>query len=269
MIAYQDTHCHLNLNHFENDLEQVLHRAQQEDVDRILVPGIDLETSRKAVEISEQYEFVYAAAGIHPNNAHTWQSNSFEELKELIRHPKVVAIGEIGLDYYRNYAEPALQKEILAAQMALAAESSKPLVIHNRNALPDLMPLLAEWVRSLHRAGNKLATKPGVLHSFEGDIAAANQAIQLGFFIGIAGPVTFSNAKERQTITREIPSRAMIAETDSPFLAPHPHRGHRNEPAWVSLIVQKIATLKALSLEEIANTLTNNGNQLFGWRSSD
>jgi len=269
LIAYQDTHCHLNLNQFENDLEQVIYRAQQEGVDRILVPGIDLETSRKAVEISEKYEFVYAAVGVHPNSASTWQSNSIENLKELIGHPKVVAIGEIGLDYYRNYVEPALQKEILAAQMALAAESSKPLVIHNRNALPDLMPLLEEWVKSLQRTGNKLANKPGVLHSYEGDVVAANQAIQLGFYIGVAGPVTFNNAKERQKITREIPSQAMIAETDSPFLAPHPHRGQRNEPAWVSLVVQKIAKLKALSLEEIAITLTNNGNQLFGWRSSD
>lgn len=269
MIAYQDTHCHLNLNHFENDLEQVLHRAQQEGVDRILVPGIDLETSRKAVEISEQYEFVYAAAGVHPNSAHTWNSNSISELTELIHHPKVVAIGEIGLDYYRNYAEPTLQKEILAAQIELAAKSSKPLVIHNRNALPDLMPFLAEWVKSLQRTGSKLANKPGVLHSFESDLTAASQAIELGFYIGVAGPVTFTNSKERQKITREIPLQAIIAETDAPYLAPHPHRGQRNEPAWVSLVVQKIATLKSLSVEEITTALTNNGNQLFGWRSSD
>lgn len=269
MIAYQDTHCHLNLNQFENDLEQVVYRAHQEGVDRILVPGIDLETSRKAVEISQQYEFIYAAVGVHPNSAHTWNSNSIRELTELIHHPKVVAIGEIGLDYYRNYAEPALQKELLTAQMELAAKSSKPLVIHNRNALHDLLPLLAEWVKSLQKTGNKPSNKPGVLHSFEGDLTAATQAIELGFYIGVAGPLTFTNAKERQKITQEIPLQAIIAETDSPYLAPHPHRGQRNEPAWVSLVVQKIATLKSLSLEEITTALTNNGNQLFGWRSSD
>ncbi|MFN7037034.1 MAG: TatD family hydrolase [Bellilinea sp.] len=269
MIAYQDTHCHLNLNQFDHDLEQVIQRAQQQGVDRILVPGIDLETSRRAVEICEKYDIAFAAVGVHPNNASLWDAGSIEKLRVLCRHPKVVAIGEIGLDYYRNYAEPALQKKILAAQMELAKEISKPLIVHNRNALHDLMPILAKWVKTLRVSGNILAEKPGVLHAFDGDLETAHKAIELGFYVGVAGPVTFSNAKDRHTTTQAIPLTSMIAETDAPYLAPHPFRGKRNEPAWVSLVVQKIAMLKELPLERTITTLTNNGNHLFEWRSAD
>ncbi len=269
MIAFQDTHCHLNLNQFNNDLEQVIHRAQQEGINRILVPGIDLETSQRAIEISEKWDIVFAAVGVHPNNSPSWNSKTLSKLEEMCHHPKVVAIGEIGLDYYRNYADPQLQKKVLAAQMELASEKSKPLVLHNRNALHDLMAILAEWVNGLRLSGKSLAEKPGILHAFDGDLETASKAIKLGFSIGIAGPVTFTNAKDRQKITSMIPLKAMIAETDAPYLAPHPHRGQRNEPVWVKLLVRKIADLKALPLEDIATTLADNGNQLFGWRSSD
>lgn len=269
MIVYQDTHCHLNLNQFNSDLEQVIQRAQQAGVDRILVPGVDLETSQQAISISEKYDFVFAAVGIHPNNANSWEENSVNDLRMLCHHPKVVAIGEIGLDYYRNYAEPSLQKKILAAQMELAVETSKPLILHNRNALHDLIPILTGWVNTLRDSRMDLVHRPGVLHSFDGDLNSASQLFELGFYIGIAGPVTFTNAKERQNITKAIPLQSLIAETDAPYLAPHPHRGHRNEPAWVSLVVQKIAALKDLSLEQTTTILTDNGNHLFGWRSSD
>lgn len=269
MIAYQDTHCHLNLYQFDNDLEEVIHRAIQQGVDRILVPGIDLETSLRSVEICEKFEIVYAAVGVHPNNASSWDNTSIQRLRNLCTHPKVVAIGEIGLDYYRNYAEPEIQKKILVTQMELAMEFSKPVVIHNRNAFKDLMSILSNWVINLRLSGNPLSERPGVLHAFDGDLEIVNQAIELGFYLGVAGPVTFTNAEDRQNITKSIPLRAMIAETDAPYLAPHPFRGKRNEPAWVSLVVQKISMLKAQSLKEITTTLTHNGNHLFGWRSSD
>jgi len=269
VIVYQDTHCHLNLNQFDNDLEQVIQRAQQQGVNRILVPGIDMETSRRAVELSEKFDPVFAAIGVHPNNATSWETGSLPGLRELCSHPKVVAIGEIGLDYYRDFAEPTLQMEIFTSQLDLALETSKPVVIHNRNALHDLMPILSEWVSRWHRSDKTQGKKPGVLHAFDGDLESAVQAINFGFYIGVAGPVTFSNAKERQSVTKAIPLQAMIAETDAPYLAPHPFRGKRNEPAWVSLVVQKISTLKGLSLEETTLTLVDNGNYLFGWRSSD
>jgi len=269
LITYHDTHCHLNLNHFDNDLDQVIRRAQQQGVGCILIPGIDLPTSRRAVEISQKHQGIFAAVGIHPNNATSWDECSLDALRELTHYPEVVAIGEIGLDYYRNYAEPSLQKDILLAQMQLAAECSKPLVLHNRDALHDLFPILRDWVGMLRQQDNPLAKRPGVLHAFSGDLTYALQAIELGFYIGVAGPITFTNAKERQNTTGQIPLQFMLAETDAPYLAPHPYRGRRNEPAWVSLVVQKVAELKSLSLEETTFTLQDNGNHLFGWRSSN
>ncbi len=267
MAVHSDTHCHLNLNSFQENLPAVLDRARQAGVTRILVPGIDLETSRRAVELSRGTPELYAAIGIHPNDARTWTSGSLAELRQLAREPKVRAIGEIGLDYYRDFAPPDLQRQVLLAQLDLARELGKPVVLHSRAALADLMALLRDWCQELKAAGSPLARHPGVLHSYEGDLETALEAASLGFFIGVSGPVTFLNARQRQQLVADLPVQSLLMETDSPFLAPHPKRGRPNEPANVTLVAEKTASLHNMPLEDLLSITNKNSDDLFGWRT--
>jgi TatD DNase family protein len=264
-MAFVDSHCHLFFNSFIDDLDQVLQRAWDGGITRILMPGIDLETSRQVIALSEKHPNLFAAVGVHPNDALVWQKDSLVELKDLAGHPKVVAIGEIGLDYYRNNTPHALQVEVLAAQLELAARLGKPVVVHNRQAFTDLWPLLKDWQFALEESGNPLGQAPGVLHSFEGTQEMALQATRRHFYIGIGGPVTFRNAAERQEVAREIALEHILIETDAPFLTPHPHRGQRNEPSYVIFIAEKIAQLRAQSLPVVAEATTQNANRLFAW----
>jgi TatD DNase family protein len=260
-----DTHCHLNFNLFQNDLENVLERAWDNGIERILIPGIDLETSRRAVELCEIYPKLYSAVGIHPSEALSWDQSSIGQLIELAKHPKVVAIGEIGLDYFRDRAPRSLQIEVFQAQLDLASDLDKPVIIHNRQAFEDIWPILKVWQAELNNKGITIASRPGVLHSYEGTIELALKAVQQNFAIGIGGPVTFRNAPERQLLASSIPLSGLVLETDSPFLTPHPHRGERNEPAFISLIAKKIADLNNKPLDQIAEITSNNGDRLFEW----
>ncbi len=260
-----DTHCHLNFNLFQTDLANVLERAWENGIERILIPGIDLETSRRAVELSEMHPKLFSAVGIHPSEAGSWDKNSLSQLIELAQHPKVVAFGEIGLDYYRDLAPRDLQIEVFQAQLELASDLEKPVIIHNRQAIEDIWPLLYEWQAGLNRKEIKTAMRPGVLHSYEGTIKLALKASQLNFAIGIGGPVTFRNAPERQLLASSIPLSGMVLETDAPFLTPHPHRGERNEPAFISLIAEKIADLNNKTLDQIAKITSDNADRLFAW----
>ena len=269
MNVFADTHCHLNLNLFQSDLDEVLERALQQGVERIVIPGIDLESSRRAVQLSENNHHLYAAVGVHPNDALTWQKRTLAELKELTSSPRVVAIGEIGLDYYRDFAPAALQKEIFLIQLALAEETQKPVIVHGRHSLVDLWQSLSSWHNTLLDHNSPLAKRPGVLHSYEGDLETALQAIKLNFQIGIGGPVTFKNARERQSVAAGLPLQNILLETDAPYLAPHPFRGLRNEPGYVVWVAEKIAALHSRPLAEIAAVTTNNADRFFGWRSND
>ncbi len=269
MITFQDTHCHLNLNQFDNDLDLVVRRAVDQGVERILVPGIDLETSRRAVSLSEEYPQVFAAIGVHPNSANSWQPTTLVELRSLSGHPKVVAIGEVGLDYYRDWSTPETQRMVFSKLLELASDSQLPVVIHNRNALQDLLPMLSDWYLSATQNHPQLRDRPGVLHSYDGDIDPAFRAVEMNFFIGFSGPVTYKNADTRHQLVRQLPDHRILAETDAPYLTPHPHRGERNEPANVQLVVGRIAELKGLPLSETTRILTQNGNTLFAWRSAD
>ncbi len=264
---YVDTHCHLNFNLFEQDLDQVLQRAWEHGLQRILVPAIDLATSRQVVALSEKDSRLYAAVGVHPNDASSWQTHTLDELRELACHPRVVAIGEIGLDYYRDRAPRELQQQVLLAQLELAVETGKPVVIHAREALSDLWPMLSSWQTALAGLQASLAERPGVLHSFDGSLEDAQRALAHGFLLGITGPVTYRNAPARQQLVAALPLAGLLLETDAPFLTPHPHRGKRNEPAYIPLIAEKIAELQALPISVIAATTTSNANRLFGWRS--
>jgi TatD DNase family protein len=265
LAIFVDTHCHLNFNSFEADLGQVLERAWKAGIERILMPGVDVETSRQVIKLSERDPRLFAAVGVHPNDALSWDESTREELCRMAKHPRVLAIGEIGLDYYRDRAPHELQKEILGEQLGLAAETGKPVLIHSRQSLPELWPILANWQTQLD-GQHPLAKQCGVLHSYEGDLATALAAVKQGFFIGIGGPVTFRNAPERQILVASLPLEAMLLETDAPFLAPHPYRGRRNEPAYIPVIAEKIAGLHSQPLEVIAEVTFTNADRLLGWR---
>lgn len=259
-----DTHCHLNLNTFESDLEEVLERAFETGVGKILVPGIDVETSIRAVEIAQQYSpQVFAAVGIHPNSAgDCWSQTAFSEIVELSKAPRVVAIGEIGLDYYRNYTPANIQREAFEAQLELSEKRGLPVVIHNRKAEDDLLQILQTWV-----SAENLSKPSGVWHSFEGPLELAHQVIKLGFYLGVSGPITYKNADEKKRVVRAMPVERLLIETDSPYLTPHPHRGKRNEPMFVSLVAEELANQFNLPLMEIWQITTRNATSLFLWES--
>lgn len=265
-----DTHCHLDFDSFDADREAVLDRAQRAGVLRVVNPGIDLASSQAAVTLAQVHPSVYAAVGVHPNEAaRVWQGEAtLQTLRRLAQNPRVVAIGEIGLDYYRDRTPRGLQWTVLRAQLDLAAELSLPVLLHNREATADLLALLREWCADLRRQGHPLAGRPGIWHAFSGDEQAAQQAIDLGFYLGLGGPLTFKNAPERRQVTAALPLERLVLETDAPFLAPHPYRGRRNEPAYVRLVAETLAQIKNLSLETIAQQTTANAATLFGWRET-
>ncbi len=250
-----DTHCHLDMSAYEADFEAVLARALAAGVTKIISVGIDLESSRRAIALAEQHQGIYATVGVHPHNVTELSEEAYSELQGLCRHAKVVAYGEIGLDYVKNYAPIALQKEHFARQVALAKELQLPLVVHDREAHDDIMEIL-------EAAGPFPAG--GVMHCFSGDAAFARRVLALGFHISIPGVVTFAKAEMLHEAVREIPLSALVLETDGPFLAPVPKRGKRNEPQLMLFTAQKVAELKGVSLEEVARQTTINAVRLFG-----
>jgi TatD DNase family protein len=268
-LNFVDTHCHLYFDLFQNDLQQVLDNARSEGVTRILVPGISVETSRQAVTLCEQNADLFAAVGVHPNDAMTWERHSLHMLKDLVSHPKVVAIGEIGLDYYRDHAPRDIQREVFQAQLDLAEETGLPVLVHNRNSWEDSWKMLQKWHEELISTRRPLAENPGILHSFDGNIDAARQAVQKNFYIGVGGPVTYTKAVDRQEVVSKLPLDSILLETDAPFLTPHPHRGKRNEPAYIPLIAKKIAELCKISLEDVAEKTTCSAKRLLKWEVLD
>ncbi|MCB0213759.1 MAG: TatD family hydrolase, partial [Anaerolineae bacterium] len=234
-----DSHCHILFDAFDDDRDVVLQRAKEEGVTAYINPGITVDDSRAIVTATETIPNLYAAVGIHPNDAGTFDSSSIDHLRELASHPNVVAIGEIGLDYHWDTSPRPHQRDVFEQQLALAKEVDKPVIIHQRESAADTMEILREW-----GAGRQ---HPGlVLHSFSGDQAVAEEAIELGIYIGISGPVTFKNARGLPKIVAALPPDRLLVETDAPFLSPHPFRGKRNEPARVKIIAQRIAEAQQL-----------------------
>lgn len=259
---------------FESDLPQVVQRARQAGVGRMLNPGIDLPSSQAAIALAERYPEIYAAVGLHPNDATAWTEQTLAGLQTLAQHPKVVAIGEIGIDYYRERAPQALQRRVFQAQLALAGSLGLPVVIHTRDKSPsdrqataDALDLLEAWQQGLQQAGSPLAQRPGVLHSFGSGLDEARRALKLNFKIGITGPVTFRSAAALQQLVIDLGPQDLLIETDAPFLTPHPFRGKRNEPAHVFHVADKIAQLLGLPFEQIATTTTANAERLFRWQA--
>lgn len=248
-----DTHAHLDSARFNEDREDVISRSLAAGVHAIITVGVDLDSSRKAVALAEHSPYVYAAVGVHPHEAARVGQDDLAELARLSEYQAVVAVGEIGLDFYRNLSPAGRQKEILVAQLQLASQMDKPVIIHDREAHTETMSILRDEAQGLR----------GVLHCFSGDLDMAVQAAQMGFYISLAGPVTFRNARRLQQLVRELPLHCVLIETDCPYLAPHPHRGRRNEPAYVRLVADEIAALKELPFERVAETTTANASQLF------
>lgn len=260
-----DTHCHLNFHTFQEDREEVLTRAVEAGVEKIVNPGIDLQTSLEALSLAQRSPHVFAAVGVHPNDSTTWEAGTRDQLADYARHPKVVAIGEIGLDYYRDRAPQDVQQRVFREQLELAADLGLPVIIHNRDATEDTLTMLVEWQSWLETHNPVLARAPGVLHSYSGNLEQARTAWEHNFCIGITGPVTFKNADELRGVVADMPVDALLVETDAPFLTPHPHRGKRNEPAYVRFVVTKIAELQAVTSDQIAEATTSNANRLFKW----
>ena len=292
-----DTHCHLDFDKFDADRDEVLARAWTAGLTRILIPGVTLDSSRAAVELAESHPRLFAAVGIHPNDVDKLPVDTLARLRELALYSSsssftagqasdsktvgrsniVVAIGEIGLDYYWDSAPHDHQQKILQEQLALAAELRLPVILHCREkgdaphgaCAEELIKIMEEWVNRLRVERSPLAERAGVLHSFSGSRETAQRAIRLGFYIGVTGPITFKNAVKRQEIVAALPLERLLIETDAPYLAPHSHRGRRNEPAFVSEIADKIAQLNSLSLEEVAAITSANAARLFSWGGID
>ena len=253
-----DTHAHLDFRAFDEDREQVIERARAAGVQWIMNPGTDLESSRRAIHLAESYPGVYAAVGVHPHDAKTVAESTLTELRGLARHPKVMAIGEIGLDYYRDLSPRDVQRSVFRQQLELADELGMPVILHDRDAHQDILAILEEW----QAAGGSVV--PSLFHAFSGDEAMAHHVLELGCYIAIGGPVTFRNARQLARLVPAIPLDRLVCETDCPFLTPHPHRGKRNEPAYVRLVVEKVAELREEGVDAIERQTTLNARTLFG-----
>jgi len=257
VIDLVDSHCHLDSPQFDADREAVIGRSMGSGVTRMVNPGVDVPSSRTAVSLAQQHESIYAAVGIHPHDAKTLDVDALEELKGLALSPKVVAIGEIGLDYYRNLSPRDVQRRAFEMQLEMAAELGLPVIVHDRDAHDDVLGILRDW----HSAFD---IRVGVLHSFSGDVAMAEQVVALGFFIGVSGPVTYRNADRLRQVVRAVPLERLLIETDAPYLTPQPQRGQRNEPAFVRRVAQAVADVRGLTLEQVAVQTTANAGVLFG-----
>ena len=247
-----DSHAHLQFPQFDVDRCAVIRSAWEQDVVAIVNVGTDLASSRGAVDLGGAHISVYATVGVHPHDAKSINTGVLEELKALARHPKVVAIGEIGLDYYRDLSPRPVQRRAFADQLALAQDLGLPIVVHSREALGDVLDGLRDW------------SGEGVLHSYSGGPQRLDQVLGLGFYISIAGPVTFPKADELREVASRIPLNRLLVETDCPYLTPVPYRGRRNEPAHVRYVVEAIARTREEHGEDVARSTADNARRLFG-----
>lgn len=255
MMEFIDTHVHLMDQKFSQDLAQVLANAKEAGLTHMINVGYDLESSRRAVVMAQEEPSLYAVVGVHPHDAKLCTPEVLRELGQLAKEPKVVAIGEMGLDYYRNLSPKEVQQEAFREQIRLAQKLNKPIVIHDRDAHGDVMQILKE---------EKVSAIGGVLHCYSGSWEMARQAMKMGLYISLAGPVTFKNARRLQDIAKLMPLDYLLIETDCPYLAPEPYRGKRNEPAYVVRVAEMIASVKRIPVEEVAQATTANAKRLFG-----
>jgi TatD DNase family protein len=250
-----DTHVHLNAEQYQDDLQEVIDRALSAGVTYMVVVGFDRPTIKRAIELAEGYDFIYASVGWHPVDAIDMTEDDLQWIESLAGHPKVVALGEMGLDYYWDKSPKDIQKEVFRKQIQLARKVKLPIIIHNREATADIIEILKE---------EKAEEVGGIMHCFSGSPETAQQCIKMNFYISLGGPVTFKNAKQPKKVAEVVPLDRLLIETDAPYLTPHPFRGKRNEPGYVKLVAQQIAEIKGKNLEEISRATTENAKKLFG-----
>lgn len=251
-----DTHAHLDFECYGDKLAQILANAQLAGVEKIIIPGVRPKDYHKIIDLIEKHDFLYGAVGVHPSEAETYNDEVHRQTLELAKHPKIVAIGEIGLDYYWDKSMVEKQKEIFKAQIEIAKIVNKPVLIHDRDAHEDTFNILKEMN----------ATDVGVvMHCFSGSPEFALQCIKEGFYIALGGVVTFKNAKKPKEVAEKIPLEKILLETDSPYLTPTPYRGQENEPAYVKYVAEEIANLKNISFEDVDIQTTKNAYDLFNF----
>lgn len=255
MAALVDTHAHLHFPEFAEDLEAVLARARGAGVVSIVTIGTDRETNQAAVTTAERWPDVSATVGIHPHDAAEATEADFEAMESLARtSTKVVALGEMGLDFFRNLSPHDIQETVFRRQLGLARRLGKPVVVHCRDAHPEILAILAD---------EKVGEIGGVMHCFSADVEVATRCLDLGLLISLAGPVTYKNARALPEVARFVPDDRLVVETDCPFLPPHPHRGQRNEPAHVALTAARVAELRGIEVDRLAEMTTRNAAALF------
>jgi TatD DNase family protein len=267
-ISLIDTHCHLEMDAYDRDRDDVIRRAREAGIEAVITIGSDMEGNLGGIELSKKYNFIYCSVGFHPHDAKDFHEEIFERIKKWSRaysvqgnerrmqnaenSPKVVAIGEIGLDYHYDNSPREIQRNVFTTQLLYAKEANLPVIIHSRKAKKDTLDIIRHT-----------EVQKGVFHCFSGDLDMAEQALELGFYISIAGPVTFKKARRLQDIARVIPDERVLIETDAPYLTPEPLRGRRNEPSNLIYTARAVAELRGISLEDLARVTTLNAKQLF------
>lgn len=249
-----DTHVHLNAHQFEDDREEVIQRAQQAGVTYMVVVGFNRETIPLALEIAEQHETIYASVGWHPVDAIDCTNEDLQWIEEMAAHPKVVALGEMGLDYHWDKSPKDIQENIFRKQIQLAKKLAMPIIIHNRNATENVIDIMQS--EEAHKVG-------GIMHCYSDSTQYIQQCLDMNFYISLGGPVTFKNAVDPKEVAKQVPLNRLLIETDAPYLAPHPNRGKRNEPAYVRLIAEEIAKLRGISFDELVKKTTENAHELY------
>lgn len=252
---FVDTHAHLFYPNFNGEVEEVIERAKSSGVDYIIVPGTDIASSVEAVKLSEKYDFIYAAVGIHPHDTKEWKDSLLNDLEDLAKHEKVVAIGEIGLDYYYDFSPRDRQIDALDSQILLALKLDLPVILHNREADHDIMNILRSYKDTSLRAQ---------MHCYAGSVQDARELVSMHHFLSFTGNITFSKADNLREILKHVQVENLLLETDSPFMTPVPHRGKRNEPSYVGLVAEKIAEVQNITLENVAQATSFNAFRLFG-----
>lgn len=248
-----DSHAHINFPNFDKDRDKVVERARASDIDYILNIGVDLPNSRESIRLAEKHDLIYAAVGIHPHDAVNVPSDYLKELEAMLQHPKVVAVGEIGLDFYRNYSPRDIQRKILLDQLQLAVATNLPVIVHTRNAWSEILDIFQ---------GEFKGKLKGVFHCFSGDEKIARRVLEFGFNISFTGVVTFKNARALE-VAKTVPIDRLLLETDCPFMAPFPYRGKRCEPAYIPIIADKIAEAKGCDEKVVAKKTSENVKRLF------
>ena len=253
-MVYFDTHCHLNHESFQIDLDQVIDRAHHFGIEYFLVPGWDVESSKRAIELSEKYPHIFAAVGIHPTEWQKADQKAIEIINQLALHPRVVAIGEIGLDFHHDPEYKQEQGELLIKMLSIANKVNKPVLLHSRDSIQELISYLTEW---------KTGKGIGILHSFEGNLEQANILIEMGFLLGVGGPLTYKNSVNKKNVFLNVPINSIVFETDAPYLPPVPHRGDRNEPAYLPLVGEELARIRNMEYPLLLDSVYINSTKMF------